>query len=99
MEVLKQNVTNDTVTEILKAKQKGLDALGIMQDHNSITGDNRQHVVNDNLMRLSKALDFGQKLVFDKIASQVSDDLGVVIEGKDLSQCTNGPSGGNDTVK
>jgi len=70
-----------------------------MQDHNSITGDVRQHVVNDNLMRLSKALDYGQKLVNDKVASQISADLGLTIEGKDLSQCLNGPSGGNDTVK
>ena len=56
-----------------------------MQDHNSITGDNRQHVVNDNLMRLSKALDFGQKLVNRNVASQLSADLGLTIEGKDLS--------------
>lgn len=70
-----------------------------MQDHNSITGDNRQHVVNDNLMRLSKALDFGQKLVNKNVASQLSADLGLTIEGHDLSQCLNGPSHGNDTVK
>lgn len=98
-EVLKQSVSNDTVAEIMKAKNKGLDALGIMQDHNSITGDNRQHVVNDNLMRLSKALDFGQNLVNKNVATQLSEDLGLKIEAKDLSQCLNGPSGGNDTVK
>jgi len=68
----------------MKAKNKGLDALGIMQDHNSITGDNRQHVVNDNLMRLSKALDYGQNLVNKNVASQISEDLGLQIEGKDL---------------
>mmetsp|Transcript_12858 Transcript_12858/g.19917 ORF Transcript_12858/g.19917 Transcript_12858/m.19917 type:complete len:183 (-) Transcript_12858:2099-2647(-) len=61
--VLEESVSDSEVKDILSAKTAILNALGIMSDHNSISGDLWELVLNDNLMRLSKSLGMGSKLL------------------------------------
>jgi hypothetical protein len=55
-EVLRQEANDAEIEELLKAKETVLDALGILNAHNSISGGANEIVVRDFNARLKTAL-------------------------------------------
>ena len=55
-EVIKQNVSDEKVSQILTAKDKIFDTLGVLQHHDAVTGTEKQHVADDYLMKANNAV-------------------------------------------
>ena len=70
-EVLRQEANDTEVKEILQAKSKVLDALGILNAHNSISGGANEIVVRDFNARLKTALDASSPVYNRLVASEV----------------------------
>ena len=45
--VLEKDISDEKVSEILKAKEEILDTMGVLQHHDAITGTERQRVADD----------------------------------------------------
>ncbi|CDW74355.1 glycosyl hydrolases family 38 protein [Stylonychia lemnae] len=71
MKVLDQSVSNDTVNQILNAKQYMLDQLGINQHHDAVTGTARQHVADDYKQRIYKATQLGNQIQTQILQEQI----------------------------
>jgi len=56
-----------------------LDALSILEDHNSISGATRELVQLDNIQRLSQALTASNAIFIGHLAQIVSKQLGIKI--------------------
>lgn len=56
MEALRQEANDTEIEELLKAKEKVLDVLGILNAHNSISGGANEIVVRDFNARLKSSL-------------------------------------------
>jgi hypothetical protein len=100
-QVLRSNITQREVTEILAAKQNFMDIIDTMQSREAISGFQRELVVLENEQKEFKAMDASEKLYNRFIHERVMQETGINIKGKNgtgLSQCQEGQSGGNDTV-
>jgi len=71
--MLDNNATDAEIKDILSAKDKMLDALGVIEDHNSISGATRELVQLDNVQRLSQAEAQSNKLFVAHLAHSVSE--------------------------
>ena len=71
MEVLRQEATDAQIDQLLAAKAQVLDALGILNAHNSISGGANEIVVRDFNARLKTALDASSPVYNRLVASEV----------------------------
>ena len=94
--MLNNHTTLGEVSEILRAKDGLLDALSILNDHNSISGEIREAVVLDNEHRLGKAIQASHRLFSEQIRQEAERETKMQIG--QLETCMNGSSNGNDTV-
>jgi hypothetical protein len=60
--VIKEDVKDSQVEEVLSAKKQMLEALGVYQHHDAITGTAKQYVADDYTFRMQKAVDTSSKL-------------------------------------
>jgi hypothetical protein len=72
--VLKLNQTEERINDIMDANFQLLDALGVGQHHDAVTGTVKEYVANDFNYRLQKGLDVSRKVydkeIIDVLASQ-----------------------------
>ena len=97
-QVLRSDVTDAEVQEILKSKIALLDILGIMNDFNHISGDQTELVYLDAERRLGQALTKSNIIYKKAMASKVKKQTGLNFNANDLLFCSKGPTGGNDTA-
>lgn len=98
--VLNLKVSDAEIEEILRAKQKSLEAVAVLDDEKSIEGLSYQFVQDFNLMKAEDALNSQQNLFKGIIQKEVMAQTGIDIgQGSQITQCSAGPSNGNDTVQ
>ena len=96
--IMSQKAKDETVAEIVKAKQMYMDALGIANGHFYISGMIRELVVIDINKRLSKALLTSVDVYNNYLIKELFEKTGINIIGEGLQSCKDGPSNGNNTV-
>jgi len=57
LKAINQNTTDKEVKGLMDAKHELLDAMGVYQHHDAITGTDAQFVADDYAYRLQKAMD------------------------------------------
>ena len=83
--VLARDATVDETDDLLSAKDAMLDANGINQHHDAITGTARQAVADDYVKRISKAMSESNN-EYSRLVSELAADLGV--EAEEWKMCT-----------
>lgn len=76
------------IDKILAAKDDMLDAMGVYQHHDAISGTAKQHVANDYMDTLSVAMEANNDVYQAEIARQMWRDTGLKAD-KDMSTCVN----------
>jgi len=59
---LKKDIKDREIVNLIKAKDQLLDVMGILTDHNTISGDITEYVQMDDHLRLNRAMDLSQQL-------------------------------------
>ena len=70
MKVVDQTATDNDISQILDVKQKMLDALGIAQHHDGVSGTAKQHVADDYNFRLYTAMN-QNNAVYTNLVEQI----------------------------
>lgn len=94
--VLDQNATEERINEIMDANFQLLDALGISQHHDVITGTEKQYVANDYSYRLQKGVDESKKIYSKEISDILKKKYGFAVKPENILQCSGSQ---NDTVR
>ena len=68
---LNQNAKDSDIKDIVEAKQKGLDILGILNEHNSISGGVHEEVIKDNEERIVEAIAASSKIYNNLMIEEV----------------------------
>ena len=85
-QVLNQNLTDDSVNEIMGARYHMLDVLGINQHHDAVTGTAKQDVANDYAHRLFLGMEINKDVYSDAIERKISAKTGLTHENE-WTQC------------
>jgi len=93
--VIEEGVTPKEIEDIMDSNFAMLDALGVAQHHDAITGTGRQYVNNDFQYRLQQGLDKSRITYKSQLKSKLEKDFGITLENKDILACTGTQ---NDTV-
>ena len=93
VKIVDSSTSESEAQDILKAKNSLLDAINILNDHNSVTGGTKELVQLDNLSRLEKAIEFSQTLFNKHLAAIAEQDLHFdsVINPQAFVHCNNLP--------
>ena len=99
--ILRADVTDQEVKEILDVYNKNLDVVAIAQDHSTISGDLREMPLTTETSNLQAKIDAGNKIMKKHMQDFIVKKTGIQINGVNgtgLLQCQDGPSNGNSTV-
>lgn len=78
---------DQTINRILEAKDTMMDAMGIYQHHDAVSGTERQHVANDYSYRLANATDTIEKIYSDVMLDRVTSMSGTMPHQLTWQQC------------
>jgi len=82
-----QETDNQTINRILEAKDTMMDAMGIYQHHDAVSGTERQHVAYDYSYRLANATDTNEKMYSDVMLDRVASMSGIMPKQLAWQQC------------
>jgi len=72
-----QSATDDEISKILEVKHDVLDAMGVYQHHDGISGTAKQHVADNYVYHLSKALHSSNKEYKKLLADEMLKNTGI----------------------
>ena len=72
-----QRVPDEDIDEILQAKDALLDIMGVYQHHDAVSGTERQHVANNYVEKLSKAMNANNKVYSKRLTEHLATMAGL----------------------